>query len=116
MISQKEFFQQYTHISEESFNETNLTWVLITEIYEQHRKNVLEYKKVANYVEDNLIDINNIHSIKKRVKDPKNLIEKIIRKSIEKPEYEITIRNYTEIITDLIGIRILHLLDRKSVV
>ncbi len=109
MISQKEFFQQYTHISEESFNETNLTWVLITEIYKQHSKNALEYKKVANYVEDNLIDIKNIHSIKKRIKDPKNLIEKIIRKSIEKPEYEITIRNYTEIITDLIGIRILHL-------
>ena len=109
MISQKEFFQQYTHISEESFNETKLTWVLLSEIYKQYSKNVLEYKKVANYVEDNLIDINNIHSIKKRVKDPKNLIEKIIRKSIEKPECEITISNYTEIITDLIGIRILHL-------
>lgn len=48
-----------------------------------------------------------IHSIKSRIKDPFHLVEKISRKSIEGSP--ITKDNFFQRVTDLIGVRILHL-------
>lgn len=56
-----------------------------------------------------------VHSIKSRIKDPKHLIEKIIRNSNQKPKKYafLNVDNYHKIITDLIGIRII-ILDKKD--
>ncbi len=53
--------------------------------------------------------IKRIHSTRFRVKDPEHLIEKIIRKKFENNSIEININNYYVVLTDLIGIRGLHL-------
>jgi putative GTP pyrophosphokinase len=50
-----------------------------------------------------------VHSIRCRSKDPEGLVEKIIRKKHEEPNREITPENYTQVITDLVGLRVLHL-------
>jgi GTP pyrophosphokinase len=52
-----------------------------------------------------------VHSIRSRVKDPYHLIEKILRKGHNYFEngQKLTALNFNEHITDLIGIRILHL-------
>jgi ppGpp synthetase/RelA/SpoT-type nucleotidyltranferase len=53
-----------------------------------------------------------VHSVRYRLKNSDSLIEKIIRKTIERNKKGIrkviTVKNYTNEINDLIGIRILH--------
>lgn len=50
-----------------------------------------------------------IHSIKSRLKDPEHLRDKLIRKSSEPDQTQITPENFFSRITDLAGVRILHL-------
>lgn len=50
-----------------------------------------------------------VHSVRYRIKKLERVIEKIIRKRIEDPDRIIDLSNYTKVITDLIGIRALHL-------
>jgi ppGpp synthetase/RelA/SpoT-type nucleotidyltranferase len=50
-----------------------------------------------------------VHSVRYRIKDPEHLIEKIIRKKIEDKNSNLTLENYKEELTDLIGLRALHL-------
>ncbi|MDC0744303.1 hypothetical protein [Polyangium mundeleinium] len=52
-----------------------------------------------------------VHSVRWRVKDPEHLMEKIVRKRAAKSEKYLNIdtTNYTQIVTDLIGLRALHL-------
>jgi ppGpp synthetase/RelA/SpoT-type nucleotidyltranferase len=50
-----------------------------------------------------------VHSLKYRVKDADHLIAKIIRKRILAPDRQISIDNYATEITDLIGVRAMHL-------
>ncbi|MCH8103061.1 MAG: RelA/SpoT domain-containing protein, partial [Chloroflexi bacterium] len=49
-----------------------------------------------------------VHSVRFRIKDPVRLVEKIVRK-LKDPEREIRWSNYRDEITDLIGLRVLHL-------
>ena len=56
-----------------------------------------------------LQEVPSVHSIKYRIKDPDHLIEKIVRKKSKDPSRKITVDNYTVEITDLIGVRALHL-------
>ncbi|WP_317192386.1 RelA/SpoT domain-containing protein [Hymenobacter jeongseonensis] len=44
-----------------------------------------------------------------RIKDSRHLLEKVVRKRLESKERIITVNNYEEELTDLAGIRILHL-------
>ena len=51
-----------------------------------------------------------IHSIRTRAKDPKHLIEKIIRKrgKYQNKKYlNINVNNYMDIVQDLVGVRVL---------
>jgi len=53
----------------------------------------------------------NVHSVRWRIKDTHHLIEKIIRKCSENKEKykDINSDNYFEVVTDLVGLRALHL-------
>lgn len=68
-------------------------------------------KRVKDFFENNPVfnsDLNVVHSVKSRLKDPDHLEEKLIRKQNEKG-IEITVENLFSEVTDLIGIRVLHL-------
>ena len=112
LLDQEEFFKKYN--CREIFNESCLSWEVISAIYEDYIKR-FDY---LNIVKDNLISVLQReadfphHSIHGRVKAPEHLIEKIIRKvGIEQSSKyrEISVSNYKEIIHDIIGIRILSL-------
>jgi putative GTP pyrophosphokinase len=49
------------------------------------------------------------HSLKYRIKDPLHLIRKIVRKAREQPGVRVDAANYASEITDLVGVRVLHL-------
>lgn len=106
---EKEQFLKKYNIDEGEFNKTGLSWDELITI----KNNYLEYRRKlepsANYVAEMLRKIEKIHSVKTRLKNPEHLLEKIIRKKIEDSSLEINKEDYTEKITDLVGVRALHL-------
>ncbi len=125
MLDQGEFLKVYN--LERAFAKSGLKWDELIEIYEDYKIN--EYSKVKNLKNDLEIDFesendkkseerkegearprSDIHIIYGRAKEPEHVVEKIIRKiGIEDSQKykDINIKNYKEIITDLIGIRII---------
>lgn len=108
MINQEAFFKEYG-ISNEVFEGTKLEWTQLTEIFADCKNRYAELLATGRLISDHLSQIKEVHSLKVRVKDPEHLIEKIIRKKVENPAREINLDNYKTEITDLVGVRALHL-------
>lgn len=96
-------------ISEKDFESTNLKWEDLQSIKKDYKKIKKELHLIARYIEEKLHTLDIVHSVRYRIKDSEHLLAKIIRKKIEDPKREITIHNYKSSITDLIGIRAIHL-------
>ena len=105
----KEEFLKRFNISESEFTRTKLKWTDLLKIHENHSSKERGQLNISNFIFEILSELDTVHSIRRRIKDPEHLIEKIIRKTLDKPEIEITTENYSEKITDLIGVRVLHL-------
>lgn len=106
-----ENFLETQKISREQFDSTNLNWEDLNLIAEDHISNNKLLTSIAEYCAKITHLHSKVHSIRWRVKDADHLKAKIIRKVLEKNEkyISISLENYQQIITDLIGIRILHL-------
>jgi len=96
-------------ISEKDFESTNLKWEDLQIIRRDYRKIKKELNLIARYIEEKLHTLDIVHSVRYRIKDSEHLLAKIIRKKMEDPAREITLHNYKSAITDLIGIRAIHL-------
>lgn len=107
-LNKEEFFNEFS-ISEEYFKETGLDWDTLQEIYLDYSSLISYLEKEAEHIFSKLRDVPNVHSVRRRVKKPRHLIEKIIRKGEKYSEQNINLDNYKTIVTDLIGIRVLHL-------
>lgn len=97
------------NISEEDFLKTELKWPYLMQIKADYTDFIGELEPPAKYLVDIFHKVPDVHSVRYRIKSPDKLIAKIIRKRIENPAREITKENYKTELTDLIGIRILHL-------
>ncbi len=100
---------QANGISDEEFRQTELNAEALEQVYHRHCAGVADLEFAASYIAQRLQRLPMVHSLKTRVKDPSHLISKIIRKKLERPEEEIDLEKYDERITDLIGLRALHL-------
>lgn len=107
-LNKNEFFKEF-NITDEHFESTGLKWEELNKIYSNYKRLVPFLEKEAEHVFSKLIDLEKVHSVRRRVKKPKHLIEKIIRKGKKYSQLNISVNNYRDIITDLIGIRVLHL-------
>ena len=109
LLGKDEFIRKYG-IDESKFAETHLDWNVLTQIHNDYENKRDELESHAESIVKAFRQINgSVHSVKYRVKDPEHLIEKIIRKKIQNPRFDISISNYEKKITDLIGVRVLHL-------
>jgi len=108
LLEREEFFNEFS-ISEDYFTETGLNWKDLHDIYLNYSSLIPYLEKEAEHIFSKLRDVPNVHSVRRRVKKPKHLIEKIIRKGKKYSEQGINAENYKSIVTDLIGIRVLHL-------
>lgn len=108
MISKSDFLLKYC-ITEEAFSKTNLTWDELVFIYQDYSKKIHNFELIAKFIADAFRSNDKVHSVRFRVKDPEHLIEKIIRKRIKNPAALPDLKNYENDITDLIGIRAIHL-------
>lgn len=94
-------------ISKEDFEKSGVEWKTLKAIKKAYKDNEKQYEKIAfTYVEE-LSGFENVHTVRYRIKDVDHLLEKIIRKTLE-GENDITVDNYAEKITDIIGVRVLY--------
>lgn len=111
LLPQAEFLAKY-HIPKDKFVKSGLKWCDLIKIFKNYQtlRDKLEHPAQAIvailFTKD--AKERGVHSVRYRIKDPNSLIDKIIRKKIKEPERVITLENYKDQITDLVGIRILH--------
>ena len=102
------FLTKY-NISQNRFRESLLSWDTLREIaddFEVHRN---EHLNTVQAYALAIQQCSSVHSLSFRVKDTEHLVEKIIRKNGKyvAEGNAITVYNYKEYITDLMGLRIL---------
>ncbi|MCU6795153.1 hypothetical protein OB236_23890 [Paenibacillus sp. WQ 127069] len=104
----EKFLTKY-RITIEEFNKTGLVCEELLEIFNDFEAKKDQYESMGKSISEKLRKDPKVHSIKYRVKDSEHLVEKIIRKRIEKPKRIIDLKNYQKEITDLVGVRAIHL-------
>ncbi|MDB5273114.1 MAG: RelA/SpoT domain protein [Chitinophagaceae bacterium] len=108
MITQKDFFHKY-NISELEFRSTGLKWKDLEKIHTDFEDRRKQYEPTAKDIAERLLQAKKVHSVRYRVKESEHVVEKIIRKKIEDPDKSYTLQNYFSKLTDIIGVRALHL-------
>ena len=111
---EKQAFLSEYGISEQDLTEANISWEELSLIEEEYLKIEHTMRDLGkSFIDDYLYDIEKagIHSYRYRTKEPEHLLEKIIRKRIERPEkYKyLDHTNFYKYVTDLIGIRVFFL-------
>ncbi len=93
------------------FDAAKITWDELAAIHKDYLTLRAKLEHPARAIMDILFSKSardqGVHSVRYRVKDANGLIEKVIRKRIRNPKRVITVENYREEVTDLIGIRAL---------
>ncbi|MFC3210195.1 nucleotidyltransferase family protein [Planomicrobium okeanokoites] len=111
-LNEKQFLSDF-NINEERYNEAEIKWENLVEIYEDYENYKNTLKSTGDVISQYFRSIPEVHSVRSRIKDSYHLLDKIVRKIIRQkkgnPSYSITIQNYRSEITDLIGVRIIHL-------
>lgn len=112
LLPKQQFLSRYG-IKQADFVKTGLVWDDLVKIYNHYSSLKSKLQHSAKAIVDILFSKEareiGVHSVRYRIKDANGVIEKIIRKKLESPKREITIQNYRNEITDLIGIRALHI-------
>ena len=93
----------------EELKEAGLTREDMVAIRRDFVTKALSYEHTAQYITNLLLKTPGVHSVRYRVKSPLHLYRKIVRKKLENKDRVLTLATYEEEITDLAGIRILHL-------
>lgn len=109
-LSPEEFCAR-NNVSAETFEKADIRWETLLEIAADHGRESNHLQDSAEYFAKTIQKFDGVHSVRWRVKDTQHLLEKIIRKRAEgNAKYsDITPNNYFERVTDLVGIRALHL-------
>lgn len=108
MLNKEGFLKKY-NISNEAFDKTKINWEELEAIYSDYISEIPQLETSAIFIFNTLMKTEKVHSVRYRIKDAEHVIEKIIRKKIQGDTTKITVENYKTILTDLIGIRALHL-------
>lgn len=107
-------FLKIHHLDEEDLVKNQIDWDTLTELYLDFNDYKDTYHTQAEFIASTMRAHNKIHFVKSRVKESERLIEKILRKTPERKkiygeDFQFTVDNYKEEITDLIGIRAIHI-------
>ncbi|BAQ75111.1 GTP pyrophosphokinase [Pseudomonas sp. Os17] len=106
-------FLEKNRITQEDWIAADIEWEQLLSIFSDHSVRIRQLEDTANFFVKSMQSFEGVHSVRWRVKDPEHLIEKIVRKRSEPNASEkyksISVENYHEVVTDLIGVRALHL-------
>jgi putative GTP pyrophosphokinase len=97
------------NIKEEALRAQGIAPETLVAIYNDfvHRKQDLT--NVAAQIIATFQQVEEVHMLKYRVKDPIHLIRKVIRKKAEYPDRSMDEHNYMDWLNDLVGVRVMHL-------
>lgn len=114
MTLDKSVFLKNHRLSEDDLASQQIDWPMLEAIHHDFIEYAATYQTQAEFIASTLRTHPKIHSVKSRVKDPGRLLEKIIRKTPQRraakgADFSFSLANYKDEITDLIGIRIIHL-------
>jgi putative GTP pyrophosphokinase len=106
-----ENFLLRNNITQEQWEASELAWDDLKAIGFDHTANGTQLQTCAEMIARIMQGFPGVHSVRWRIKDAEHLMEKIIRKRSNKAEkyIDISVENYTSVVTDLIGVRALHL-------
>ena len=104
-------FLTKNRIDEETWQKADIEWAILQKIAIDHEGQLEQLGDSAALIARAIQKFEKVHSVRWRVKDPEHLIEKIVRKRAGgNDKYaDIAPNNYFERVTDLVGIRALHL-------
>lgn len=104
-------FLKRNRISDEQWRQSRCDWPQLLAIAEDHERHLMNLRDTAEFFARVVQKIPDVHSVRWRVKDTEHLLEKIVRKRLLGVEKyaSISVENYFEIVTDLVGLRALHL-------
>jgi ppGpp synthetase/RelA/SpoT-type nucleotidyltranferase len=97
------------HLIPEKLEEAGITLEELKAIQQDFLSKAASYEQDALYTTNLFLKAPGVHSVRYRVKDSEHLIEKIVRKRLERKDRLITIETYEQELTDLAGVRVLHL-------
>ena len=112
-MNRDDFLNMYG-LDEYSLTELGINWIDLYNILQDYKKSIDIYDARITYVANVLREHPKVHSVKARVKDPKRLLQKIVRKTPDRrskygAHFNFSIENYKDEITDLMGIRAIHI-------
>lgn len=111
-IDKDSFLNKYNY-SEDDLTEYQIEWETLMHVYNDYIEHKEDLEAQAHYVANVLRKSDKAHTVSSRIKDPEHLIAKLIRKTPERQsernnEFQFSTENYIKEITDLIGVRVLH--------
>jgi putative GTP pyrophosphokinase len=106
-----EAFLERNRLSRETWEGGKCDWQVMEAIAADHESNKAKLLQSAEFFAKLIQTFDHVHSVRWRVKDTDHLLEKIVRKRSEGSEKYGTVSpdNYHQIVTDLVGVRALHL-------
>lgn len=102
------FLSSY-NLPPDAIEKCGLSWELLDTIAARYGEQRKELHLPAASLAERLRQVQEVHSVRVRIKEPDHLVAKIIRKTVERPHIGITAENFTSRITDLLSLRVLHL-------
>lgn len=110
----RNYFLDMYGLDAQDLIDLNINWVDLYNILQDYKKSIDICDARLTYVANVLRQHPKVHSVKTRVKDPKRLLQKLVRKTPDRREkygdnFNFSIQNYKDEITDLMGIRVIHL-------
>ncbi|MFE4243859.1 RelA/SpoT domain-containing protein [Peribacillus butanolivorans] len=112
-IERDVFINKY-NLDVKMIEEFQIDWGKLDEIYYDFIDRREQLDVYSNLLAELLRKQPKVHTVRSRIKDPEHLIAKLIRKTPERKkskgeDFEFTIENYRTEITDLIGVRVIHI-------
>lgn len=108
-------FLTRNNISRDDWDAAEINFEELRKIGLHHKSREDQLNKEAEHIAARIQKVKQVHSVRWRVKDPEHLMEKIVRKKNQKEKKYSTIdeNNYRSKVTDLIGVRVLHLFKNE---
>lgn len=115
--AQLESFLLRNGLSNETWEKSGCDWRSLLEIGDDHSSRSKNLQESAEFFAKVIQKLTRVHSVRWRVKDADHLMAKVVRKKADGVEkYKgLTVKNYHQIVTDLIGIRALHLFKDECI-
>ena len=112
-INKENFLQQYN--LHEQFIKSGYKWNDLLKIVADYKSHKPRFDEISKDFTNKIMSFDGVHSVRSRIKDIEHLIEKIIRKKVEDNK-DINVGNYLIEITDIIGIRALHVFKKDYLI